>query len=117
MTSVLDGPAEPADTTDAANEMTAPDGTIRPGWDGLHRAVEAMDLRQQRRLRREVARLLGAVTRKGVTLVPLSLYFNERGIAKIELALARGKKHHDKRETVRERDWQRDKARLLRDKG
>jgi SsrA-binding protein len=67
--------------------------------------------------RRERERLLGAVHRHGMTLVPLSIYFNERGIAKIELALARGKKHHDKRETVRERDWQRDKARLLRDKG
>ncbi|WP_108667335.1 circularly permuted type 2 ATP-grasp protein [Euzebya rosea] len=58
MTSVLDGAAEPVIPTDAANEMTAPDGSIRPGWEGLHRAVEAMDLRQQRRLRREVARLL-----------------------------------------------------------
>jgi SsrA-binding protein len=64
--------------------------------------------------RREMARLFGAVQRKGMTLVPLALYFNPRGMAKIELALARGKKLHDKRETEKERDWQREKARLLR---
>ena len=52
-----------------------------------------------------------------MTLVPLSLYFNDRGRAKVELGLARGKKLHDKRETEKARDWQRQKARLLRDKG
>ena len=67
--------------------------------------------------RRERERLLSAVHRHGMTLVPLSIYFNERGIAKVEIALARGKKIHDKRDTVRERDWQRAKARLLREKG
>jgi SsrA-binding protein len=66
---------------------------------------------------REIAKLQGAVTRQGLTLVPLSIYFNGRGRAKIELALARGKKMHDKRETVKERDWKRDKARLLRERG
>jgi SsrA-binding protein len=64
--------------------------------------------------RREMARLFGAVQRKGMTLVPLSLYFTPRGHAKVELALARGKKLHDKRETEKERDWQREKARLMR---
>ena len=63
---------------------------------------------------REISRLHGAVARQGLTLVPLSMYFNGRGRAKIELALARGKKVHDKRETVRERDWKREQQRLLR---
>ena len=67
--------------------------------------------------RREMARLADAVSRKGMTLVPLSIYFNQRGIAKLELALAQGKQRHDKRDTVKERDWQRQKARLLRERG
>lgn len=66
---------------------------------------------------RELARLHGAVTRQGMTLVPLSIYFNERGRAKVELALARGKQLHDKREAAKERDWQRERARLLRERG
>jgi len=66
---------------------------------------------------REIQRLHGAVNRQGMTLVPLSIYFNDRGRAKVELALAKGKKLHDKRETQKQRDWQRDKARLLRDRG
>jgi SsrA-binding protein len=66
--------------------------------------------------KREVNRLVGAVTRQGMTIVPLSLYFNERGIAKVDLALASGKKRYDKRATEKERSWQRDKARLLRRK-
>ena len=52
-----------------------------------------------------------------MTLVPLSIYFNGRGRAKVELALAKGKKAHDKRETIKERDWKREAARLLRDRG
>ncbi len=66
---------------------------------------------------RQQNQLLGAVQRKGYTLVPLKLYFNRRGIAKLEIGLARGKDRADKRQATRERDWQRDKARLLRDKG
>jgi len=66
---------------------------------------------------REVEKLHGAVNRQGMTLIPLSVYFNDRGRAKVELALAKGKKLHDKRETQKNRDWQRDKARLLRDRG
>ncbi|HET6468221.1 MAG TPA: SsrA-binding protein SmpB [Geminicoccaceae bacterium] len=64
--------------------------------------------------RREIARLLGAVQRKGMTLVPLSLYFNPRGYAKVELGLARGKQLHDKRAAEKDRDWQREKERALR---
>ena len=67
--------------------------------------------------KREMARLLGLVRREGYTLVPLRLYFNRRGIAKIELGLARGKKNIDKRETQKKRDWQRQKARIMRDRG
>ena len=63
---------------------------------------------------REIAKLNGAVTRQGLTLVPLSIYFNAAGRAKVELALARGKKVHDKRDTIKERDWKRDQQRLLR---
>lgn len=67
--------------------------------------------------RRELARLIQLVRRDGYTLVPLSIYFNPRGIAKLELGLARGKRKADKRETEKKRDWQRQKARLMRDKG
>jgi SsrA-binding protein len=67
--------------------------------------------------RRERDRLLGAVKREGVTLVPLKIYFNARGIAKLQLGLAKGRKKHDKRELEKARDWQRQKARVLRDRG
>ena len=66
---------------------------------------------------RESEKMIGAVERKGMTLVPLSVYFNSRGRAKVELALAKGKQVHDKRQTMKDRDWQRDKARLLRERG
>ena len=64
---------------------------------------------------REISRLQGAVERKGMTLVPLSIYFNSRGRAKVELALAKGKNDADKRHSIKERDWQRDKARIMRE--
>jgi SsrA-binding protein len=67
--------------------------------------------------RRQIDRLIGAVQREGRTLVPVRLYWNEEGLAKIEVALAKGKKTHDKRQTEADRDWARDKARLMRDKG
>src|SRR6201997_570562 len=67
--------------------------------------------------RRQINKLAGAVEREGMTLVPLKLYFNEKGRAKIELALARGKKLHDKRETEKKRSWERERGRLLRAKG
>ena len=66
---------------------------------------------------REIDKLQGAITRQGLTLVPLSIYFNSRGRAKVELALARGKKVHDKRETIKERDWKREQGRLMRQRG
>ena len=76
--------------------------------------------RRRRKLllnRREMARLGQAVDREGMTMVPLKIYFNEKGRAKLLLAVARGKKLHDKRETEKQRDWTREKARLMRDRG
>jgi len=67
--------------------------------------------------KKEIAKLSQAVQREGMTVVPLKIYFNEKGRAKVEIALARGKKQHDKRQTEKARDWNREKGRLLRDKG
>lgn len=66
--------------------------------------------------KRQIGKLIGAVERQGMTLIPLKLYFNDRGRLKVELGIARGKKLHDKRETEKKRDWNREKSRLLRDK-
>jgi SsrA-binding protein len=76
--------------------------------------------RRRRKLllkKREMARLAQGVEREGMTMVPLKIYFNERGRAKLLLGLARGKKLHDKRETEKARDWNREKARLLKERG
>ncbi|MBT9472166.1 MAG: SsrA-binding protein SmpB [Pseudomonadota bacterium] len=67
--------------------------------------------------RKQLDKLIGAVQRDGRTIIPTKLYWNEKGLAKLEIALAKGKKLHDKREATADRDWARDKARLLRDKG
>jgi SsrA-binding protein len=67
--------------------------------------------------RKEIDRLIGAVQREGRTLIPTKLYWSDKGLAKLEVAVATGKKAHDKREVAAERDWQRDKARLMREKG
>jgi SsrA-binding protein len=67
--------------------------------------------------RRELDRILGAIRRDGATAVPLSVYFNERGMAKVELGLAHGKKKHEKRETEKKREWNREKSRVLRARG
>ncbi|CAK7255405.1 SsrA-binding protein SmpB [Shinella yambaruensis] len=78
------------------------------------------ETRRRRKLllsRREIHRLRNAINREGMTLVPLKIYFNDVGRAKLELALAKGKKLHDKRETEKERDWNRQKGRLLRERG
>ena len=78
------------------------------------------ETRRRRKLllsKREIHRLRNAINREGMTLVPLKVYFNDVGRAKIELALAKGKKLHDKRETEKERDWNRQKGRLLRERG
>ncbi|ESR23228.1 SsrA-binding protein SmpB [Lutibaculum baratangense] len=65
--------------------------------------------------KREIGRLMGAVNKEGMTVVPLKLYFDPRGMAKLEIAVARGKKQHDKRQAMKERSWQRDKARILKE--
>ncbi len=67
--------------------------------------------------KREIGRLIGAVDREGMTVVPLKIYFNDQGRAKVELAVARGKKLHDKRETEKKRSWDRERGRLMREKG
>lgn len=66
---------------------------------------------------REIDKMRNAVSRDGMTLIPLSIYFNGRGRAKVELALAKGKKLHDKRETEKARDWKREQGRLMRERG
>jgi len=75
--------------------------------------------RRRRKLllkKKEMARLAQAVQREGMTMVPLKIYFNEKGRAKLLLAIARGKKLHDKRETEKQRDWSREKSRLLKER-
>jgi SsrA-binding protein len=83
---------------------------------GAHLQHETRRPRQLLLHRREVNKLLGAVKRDGMTLVPLGIYFNKRGIAKVELGLAKGKQQRDKREAIKDRDWKRDQARIMRDK-
>lgn len=89
-----------------------------PVWS--HGNLHNHEPRRPRKLllhRREIDRLQGAVQRKGMTIVPLILYFNPQGRVKLELGLARGKKAHDKRETEKTRDWKRQKDRIMREKG
>jgi SsrA-binding protein len=76
--------------------------------------------RRQRKLllhRRQIDRLIGAAQREGRTLVPTRLYFNDRGLVKLEVALARGKRAHDKRAAEADRDWRREQGRLMRERG
>lgn len=78
------------------------------------------DEKRRRKLlvsKKELARFWSETQRKGMTLVPLVLYFNHRGIAKLKIGIAKGKKNHDKRETEAKRDWARQKQRLLKDHG
>ncbi len=90
-----------------------------PEWQaGSH--VAKFEPRRPRKLllhRTQMRELISAIDRDGATLVPLDIHFNERGMAKINLGLAEGKKKHDKRQAIAARDWQRDKARLMRDRG
>lgn len=67
--------------------------------------------------RKEMRKFIGAIAKQGATLVPLNVHFNDRGLAKVTLGLGVGKKSHDKRQSIADRDWQRDKARLIRNKG
>lgn len=82
--------------------------------------VARFEPRRPRKLllhRKQVRELIGSITREGTTVVPMDIHFNERGVAKVTLGVAEGKKKHDKRAAIAARDWQRDKARLMRDKG
>jgi SsrA-binding protein len=67
--------------------------------------------------KKEIAKLANGVLREGLTIVPLKMFFNPRGRCKVDIALARGKKLHDKRDTIKERSWDRERARILREKG
>ncbi len=89
-----------------------------PEYKQAHRLLQH-EVKRPRKLllhRKEMTKLMGSIKREGVTIVPLSVYFNPRGIAKVQLGLAKGKRKEDKRQADKERDWQRDKARLLRNK-
>lgn len=90
-----------------------------PEYTRAHKLLQH-EVKRPRKLllhRRELGKLLGAIRREGVTIVPLSVYFNPRGVAKVQLGLARGKRKADKRESEKTRDWQREKARLMRNRG
>jgi len=83
-------------------------------------SISQHETRQPRKLlvhKREAAKLASAVSREGNTIVPLSIYFNKRGIAKVELGIATGKRQYDKRQSGKERDWKRDQARIMRGRG
>jgi len=90
-----------------------------PEYQGAGRFFQHEPRRKRRLLlhAKEIHKLVIAVERQGMTIIPLELYFNERGIAKLKLAVAQGKKLHDKRESAKKRDWNREKARLMREKG
>ncbi|MCE9508052.1 MAG: SsrA-binding protein SmpB [Alphaproteobacteria bacterium] len=78
------------------------------------------EVRRPRKLllhKNQLDKLMSAVQRKGTTIVPLSIYFNKRGIAKVNLGVASGKKQHDKRQTEKKREWEREKSRIMREKG
>jgi SsrA-binding protein len=89
-----------------------------PEYRQAHRLLQH-EVKRPRKLllhRREMGKLLGSIKREGVTIVPLAVYFNARGVAKVQLGLAKGKRKEDKRDADKARDWQREKARLLRNK-
>ncbi|MDP9128231.1 MAG: SsrA-binding protein SmpB [Pseudomonadota bacterium] len=81
---------------------------------GIHLQHEVRRARKLLLHKREMNKLMGEVKRAGMTIIPLGIYFNKRGLAKVELGLAKGKNAIDKRETIKQRDWARDKARILR---
>ena len=108
---ISDAFAEPRDEAIYIVNMT-----VEPYTAAVH--YEAMDPKRPRKLllhKKQIDKFRGLVTREGLTLVPLKAYFNGKGVAKIELALAKGKKSHDKREATKDREWSRDKARLMKE--
>jgi len=103
--------------TEDNGEIFLINSSIQPYTQANHFNHEERRPRKLLLRRKEIDKLLNAIRRKGKTLVPLSIYFNERGMVKVDLGLAAGKKKQDKRETEKERDWDRDKARIMRDRG
>ena len=83
----------------------------------MHNEQHKHDPKRNRKLllkKREISKLIGKINRDGYSLVPTKIYFNKKGIAKVQIALAKGKKNHDKRETKKNRDWDREKSRIFR---
>lgn len=113
------GKANIAESYAAVNgrEIELINADIPPYSHSRHFNHEARRPRKLLLHRKQLDKLIGAVQREGRTIIPMKLYWNDKGLAKLELALAKGKKEHDKREATAERDWKRDKARLMRDKG
>ena len=109
--------AEAYASVDRAGEMWLVNANIPEYLAGNRNNHEPKRARKLLLRAREIVKLSDGVQREGMTIVPLRLYFNERGRAKLEVALGKGKKVHDKRETERKRDWAREKSRLMRDKG
>ena len=96
------------------NEIMLVNADIPPyAQSGPHFNHEPRRHRKLLMKRKEIDKLIGAVQRDGRTIIPTKLYWNDRGLAKLEISVAKGKKEHDKRETTAARDWQRDKARLM----
>ncbi|MCT4575197.1 MAG: SsrA-binding protein SmpB [Alphaproteobacteria bacterium] len=83
---------------------------------GKHLQHEPKRIRKLLLHKKELRKFSGEISKKGITIVPLHMYFNENGKVKIELGIAKGKKKHDKRESIKERDWNRDKARIMKNK-
>ena len=113
------------DTIEAGLMLFGPDGEMWlfnayiPEWQAGS-FVANFEPRRPRKLllhRKQVVELSSAIAREGITLVPMQIHFNQRGMAKVLLGVGEGKKKHDKRAAIAERDWQRDKARLMRDRG
>lgn len=109
--------AESYASVDRAGELWLVNATIPEYLAGNRFNHEPKRLRKLLLKSREIAKLSQGVQREGMTIVPLKLYFNAKGRAKLEIALAKGKQLHDKRETEKKRDWAREKGRLLRDRG
>ena len=100
--------------SDQGGELYLLNAHIAPYYSGKTFGHEPRRPRKLLLHRREIGKMIGAIRREGMTLVPLSIYFNERGRAKVSLALAKGRRKADQRQAIKDRDWQRQKSRLLR---
>jgi SsrA-binding protein len=109
--------AESYVSVDRKGEVWLVNATLPEYLQGNRFNHEPKRLRKLLLKQREIVKLAQGIEREGMTIVPLKIYFNDKGRAKIEIALARGKQLHDKRETEKQRDWNREKGRLLKDRG